>query len=105
MNIVGISAFYHESACCLLRDGELVAAAEEERFTRVKHDRSLPRHAFRYCLHEAGIGIQDIDCVAYYEMPEKKLSRQLWAQHRGRSLASLWQDALRPEREIRELLG
>lgn len=79
MIIVGISAFYHESACCLLRDGRLVAAAEEERFSRVKHDPRLPVSAFRYCLKEAGIGIDDVDLVAYYENPELKLQRQLWA--------------------------
>jgi carbamoyltransferase len=77
--VVGISAFYHESACCLLRDGRLVAAAEEERFSRVKHDARLPVSAFRYCLKEAGIGIHDVDFVAYYEWPPHKLARQLWA--------------------------
>jgi carbamoyltransferase len=77
--IVGISAFYHESACCLLRDGRLVAAAEEERFSRVKHDSRLPVSAFRYCLKEAGVGIGDVDFVAWYENPELKLQRQLWA--------------------------
>lgn len=79
MIIVGISAFYHESACCLLRDGRLVAAAEEERFSRVKHDPRLPVSAFRYCLKEAGVGIDDVDLVAWYENPELKLQRQLWA--------------------------
>jgi carbamoyltransferase len=77
--IVGISAFYHESACCLLRDGRLVAAAEEERFSRVKHDARLPVSAFRYCLKEAGIGIDDVDYLAWYEEPKIKLQRQLWA--------------------------
>ncbi len=79
MIVVGISALYHESACCLLRDGRLVAAAEEERFSRVKHDARLPVSAFRYCLKEAGIGIDDVDSVAWYEDPEIKLQRQLWA--------------------------
>ena len=76
--IVGLSAHFHDAACCLLRDGRLVAAAEEERFSRVKHDPSIPRRAFRYCLDEAGLTIADVDCVAYYEDPRKKLDRQLW---------------------------
>ncbi|KKB61258.1 carbamoyltransferase [Robbsia andropogonis] len=78
MNIVGISAHYHDAACCILVNGKLVAAAEEERFTRLKHDPSIPQHAFRYCLDAAGLDITDIDCVAYYEDPVKKLERQLW---------------------------
>jgi carbamoyltransferase len=79
MIVVGISAFYHESACCLLRDGRLVAAAEEERFSRVKHDSRLPVSAFRYCLKEAGAGIDDVDFIAYYEWPPHKLGRQIWS--------------------------
>ena len=55
MYILGISAFYHDSAACLLKDGEIVAAAQEERFTRKKHDASFPSHAIQYCLEEAGI--------------------------------------------------
>jgi carbamoyltransferase len=106
VNVVGISAFYHEAACCLLRDGRLVAAAEEERFTRIKHDPRLPVHAFRFCLQRAGLGIQDLHAVGYYESPVKKLSRQLWAgPPQGVSPAMPWLDALRPEREIREVLG
>ena len=79
MNLLGLSAFFHESACCLLQDGRLVAAAEEERFSRVKHDPRLPVSAFRFCLRAGGIGITDLDAVAYYESPVRKLSRQLWA--------------------------
>jgi carbamoyltransferase len=106
VNVVGISAFYHEAACCLLRDGRLVAAAEEERFTRIKHDPRLPVHAFRFCLQEGGVGIEDLDAIGYYESPVKKLSRQLWAgPPQGVSPAMPWLDALRPEREIRETLG
>jgi carbamoyltransferase len=100
MNIVGISAFFHESACCLLRDGVLVAAAEEERFSRVKHDPRLPVGAFRFCLEAGGIGITDVDCVAYYEMPLRKLERQLWS-----GIAAGGLDPGRPERAIREGLG
>src|SRR5262245_52531035 len=60
MNVIGISAFFHESACCLLQDGRLTAAAEEERFSRVKHDPRLPVDAFRWCLARGGIGIADV---------------------------------------------
>lgn len=78
VNILGISAGYHDSACCLLRDGELVAVAQEERFTRVKNDKSFPRNALRYCLEHSGLSIADIDCVGYYEDPVQKLGRQIW---------------------------
>ncbi len=106
MNIVGISAFFHESACCLLHDGRLVAAAEEERFSRVKHDPRLPISAFRFCLRAGGIGITDVDAVAYYESPVKKLSRQLWAGiPEGSSPDLPWLDPRAPERTIREGLG
>src|SRR5260370_2372173 len=79
MNVVGISAFFHESACCLLQDGRLAAAAEEERFSRVKHDPRLPVAAFRHCLAAGGIGPHQIDCLASYELPHEKPARQLWA--------------------------
>ncbi len=101
MNILGLSAFFHESACCLLRDGVLVAAAEEERFSRVKHDPRLPVAAFRFCLEAGGIGITEVDCVAYYEVPILKLTRQLWS---GIPLEGV-PDPGRPERMIREMLG
>lgn len=78
LNILGISAGYHDSACCLLQDGKLVAAAQEERFTRIKNDKSFPRNAMRYCLEEAGLCIADIDWVAFYEDPVWKLGRQIW---------------------------
>ena len=110
-NIIGISAHYHDAACCLLRDGKLVSAAQEERFSREKHDGGLPWRAFRYCLEEARLTLPDIDCVAYYEDPSKKLQRQVWAAvHPRASPAShhrLLQcmDPGRVEREIREKLG
>ncbi len=75
MNILGISSFYHDSAAVLIRDGYLVAAAEEERFTRKKHDNSFPENAIRYCLEEAGIQMNQIDYVAYYEKPMQKFDR------------------------------
>lgn len=109
MNVLGISAFYHDAACCLLRDGRLVAAAQEERFSRLKHDPRLPVSAFRFCLEKAGMGPADLDAVAYYESPVKKLARQLWSggpAGRGRGAPDLaWLDAKRPERAIRERLG
>lgn len=106
MNILGLSAFYHESSCCLLRDGRLLAAASEERFTRVKHDPRLSIQAFRHCLRAGGLSITDLDAVAFYEMPRRKLSRQLWAGRRRGAADDLgWLDAERPHRAIREQLG
>jgi carbamoyltransferase len=78
MNIIGISCGYHDSACCLLQDGRLTAAVQEERFSRVKNDKSFPAAAFRYCLNHADLTIADVDCIAFYEDPCQKLSRQLW---------------------------
>ncbi len=77
MLILGISAFYHDSAAALLRDGEIVAAAQEERFTRKKHDPGFPDNALKYCLDEAGIGLQDVDHVAFYDKPFLKFERLL----------------------------
>ena len=77
MNILGISAFYHDSAAALLRDGVLVAAAHEERFTRKRHDPDLPEQATKYCLEVAGIGINDLDYVVFYDKPFIKLERIL----------------------------
>jgi carbamoyltransferase len=77
MNILGISCFYHDSAAALLRDGDLVAAAHEERFTRKRHDPDLPRHAVRYCLREAGLSIDDVDYLAFYDKPFVKFERIL----------------------------
>jgi carbamoyltransferase len=106
VNVVGVSAFFHESACCLLQDGRLVAAAEEERFSRIKHDPRLPVAAFRYCLRAGGIGITDVDALAYYESPVRKLARQLWAGiPAGASPDLAWLDPGQPERAIREGLG
>jgi carbamoyltransferase len=77
MYILGISAFYHDSAACLLKDGEIVAAAQEERFTRKKHDAGFPHHAIQYCLKEAGIAASQIDNVVFYEKPFVKFERLL----------------------------
>ncbi len=105
-DIIGISAFYHDAACCLLRDGRLLAAAQEERFTRRKHEARLPVEAFRFCLEAGGIGPHEIDAVGYYEQPVRKLSRQLWAGAREAAPVELgWLDPGLPERMIRERLG
>ena len=75
--VLGLSAYYHDSAACLLVDGRIVAAAQEERFTRKKHDERLPTHAVAYCLKEAGIGIGDVDAIGFYEKPLVKFERLL----------------------------
>jgi len=75
--ILGISAFYHDSAAALLKDGEIIAAAQEERFSRKKHDYSFPQLAINYCLEEAGITTSDIDYVAFYDKPFVKFERLL----------------------------
>ena len=75
--ILGISALYHDAAAVLLRDGEVVAAAQEERFTRIKHDASLPVRSVVWCLDQAGIRIEDVDWVVFYEKPLRKFERIL----------------------------
>ena len=77
MRILGISAFYHDSAAALVEDGRIVAAAQEERFTRKKHDPSFPMHAISYCLETAGARLSDIDHVAFYDKPFLKFERLL----------------------------
>ncbi|SEC16316.1 carbamoyltransferase [Streptomyces sp. 2314.4] len=77
MNILGVSAYFHDSAACLIRDGEIVAAAQEEVFTRRKHDQSFPAQAAKWCLQSAGIDWTDIDWFAYYELPLLKMRRVL----------------------------
>ena len=77
MYILGISAFYHDSAACLLKDGEIVSAAQEERFTRMKLDATFPHHAILYCLREANIAANKIDNVIFYEKPFLKFERLL----------------------------
>lgn len=75
--LLGISAYYHDSAAALLKDGEIIAAAQEERFTRIKQDSDFPINAIKYCLKEAGIEIEDLDGVVYYEKPFVKFERIL----------------------------
>ena len=77
MYILGISAFYHDSAACLIRDGEIIAAAQEERFTRKKHDADFPNHAIQFCLKYAQIDTESIDSVVFYEKPFIKFERLL----------------------------
>jgi carbamoyltransferase len=77
MWVLGISAFYHDSAAALIRDGQPVAAAQEERFSRKKHDAGFPRHAIAYCLREGGIALDDVDYVVFYDKPFLKFERLL----------------------------
>src|SRR4030088_2478478 len=77
MRVLGISAFYHDSAAALIEDGHLVGAAQEERFTRKKHDSGFPQNAVQYCLDTAGIKLADVDYVAFYDKPFLKFERLL----------------------------
>ncbi|UCG76881.1 MAG: hypothetical protein JSV95_06265, partial [Gemmatimonadota bacterium] len=112
--ILGISAFYHDSAACLLRDGEILAAAQEERFTRHKGDARLPQHAIDYCLRSAGIEAEDLAYVGFYDKPllkfERILETYLGVVPRGlRSFlmaGPLWiKDKLYMDRQLRGALG
>ncbi|MFM7338336.1 MAG: carbamoyltransferase [Actinomycetota bacterium] len=113
-NILGISALYHDSAACLIRDGEIVAAAQEERFSRKKHDSRLPRHATDYCLAEAGITARNLDHVVFYDKPLLKFERivkthMAYAPRGRKSFAaagSLWFGGkLQTKDQIRDFLG
>src|SRR4030067_1235563 len=77
MNILGISAFYHDSAACLIQEGKIIACAQEERFSRIKHDFSFPIQAINYCLKEGKISVNDLDFIGFYEKPFLKLERIL----------------------------
>jgi carbamoyltransferase len=112
--ILGISAFYHDSAACLLRDGEIVAAASEERFTRIKADASFPTRAAAYCLRQAGIGVGDLAAVGFYDKPllkfERILETYLGVAPRGfqsfLKAGPLWvKEKLFTDRELREAVG
>jgi carbamoyltransferase len=114
VHILGISAFYHDSAACLLRDGEIVAAGSEERFTRKKGDASFPAHAVKFCLKQAGIPVQDLDYVGFYDKPfikfERILETYLGVAPRGfRSFlmaGPLWiKEKLYQDRMIRDSVG
>ncbi len=77
MRILGVSAFYHDSAAALIENGAVIAAAQEERFTRKKHDAEFPTNAIQFCLDDAGISLADIDYVAFYDKPFLKFERLL----------------------------
>jgi carbamoyltransferase len=76
-SILGVSAFYHDSAACLVQNGQIVAAAQEERFTRKKHDAGFPHHAVEFCLRQGGVGIRDVDYLVFYDKPFVKFERLL----------------------------
>ena len=82
MHILGISAFYHDSAAALIDDGSIVAAAQEERFTRKKHDASFPDQAIAYCLEVAGLQLKDIDYVTFYDSPYMLVVADVVENHR-----------------------
>ncbi|HEX4936062.1 MAG TPA: carbamoyltransferase N-terminal domain-containing protein, partial [Gemmatimonadaceae bacterium] len=112
-HILGISAFYHDSAACLVRDGEIVAAGSEERFTRIKGDSNFPARAVEYCLKAGGIGTESLDAVAFYDKPllkfERILETYLGVAPRGFKsflmAGPLWiKDKLYMDRQIREAL-
>ncbi len=112
--VLGISAFYHDSAAALLRDGDIVAAASEERFTRKKGDPDFPARAVEYCLAEAGIGVADLECVGFYDKPllkfERILESYLGVAPRGFGqflrAGPLWiKDKLYMDRQLRDALG
>jgi carbamoyltransferase len=112
--VLGISAFYHDSAAALLDGGEIVAAAQEERFTRKKGDDSFPRHAVDYCLREGRVTIDDVEAVAFYDKPlvkfERILETYLGVAPRGFSsflkAGPLWiKEKLYTDRAIRDSLG
>ena len=75
--VLGLSAYYHDSAAAIVRDGEIIAAAQEERFTRIKHDSAFPGHAVKYCLREAGISPEQVSYVVFYDKPLLKFDRLL----------------------------
>lgn len=112
--ILGISAFYHDSASCILRDGEILAAAQEERFTRKKGDPYFPEHSIHYCLQEAGIAPADLSYVGFYDKLLLKFERilEIYVGVAPRGFASflkaapLWiKDKLYLEKKIRKGLG
>ena len=114
MNILGISAFYHDSAACLVQDGRIVAAAQEERFTRKKHDYRFPAEAVQYCLREAGLRVEDLDHVAFYDKPIMKFERliETWIRYAPRGFKQfvaglpLWlKQKLHTPRELDQGLG
>jgi carbamoyltransferase len=114
MHILGISAFYHDSAACLVRDGEILAAGSEERFTRKKGDPDFPARAVEFCLREAGITAKELDFVGFYDKPllkfERILETYLGVVPKGYKsflmAGPLWiKEKLYMDKELRESLG
>src|SRR6516165_4935805 len=112
--ILGISAFYHDSAAALVVDGRVIAAAQEERFTRKKHDASFPTNSVKYCLREGGITAEQLDYVAFYEKPLAKFERLLetylafvpWGLRSFSMAMPMWlKDKLYMQRTIRDGVG
>lgn len=108
MNIIGISSHFHDAACALIQDGVLIQAVEEERMSRIKHDKRIPKNAFKYCLENNNLSINDIDCIAYYEIPSVKLNRQISmlsgeSQYSKDTFLSLDPDKI--FRDIKSILG
>jgi carbamoyltransferase len=109
--VIGLSFGYHDSSCCIIKDGVLLAAVQEERFSRVKNDKAFPRTSLRYCLDTAAVALEAVDCVAYYEDPEKKLARQIWmggvenADDARRNAVVRNVCAQLPQEQIREATG
>ncbi len=114
MRVLGISAYFHDSAAALVEDGHIIAAAQEERFSRKKHDASLPLKAVDFCLRQAGVSIAEVDQVVFYEKPLKKFERLLVSQLRAfprglgqftRSMRSWLTDRLWVEQNLATALG
>src|ERR1700744_1946916 len=83
MLILGVSAYFHDAAAAIVLDGKVLAAAQEERFTRIKNDASFPIHAVRYCMEFAGATLDELDAVVFYDKPLLKLERLLESYHTG----------------------
>ncbi|MDE7131966.1 MAG: carbamoyltransferase [Lachnospiraceae bacterium] len=114
MNILGISAFYHDSAACLVKDGKIVAAVQEERFTRIKHDMNMPVNAIMYCLKEASLEAEEIDIVVFYDNPLYTLDRYMKnisaagedsREVINRSFDSMFSSKLWIHKEVEKILG
>jgi|SRR5215472_3939056 len=87
MDILGVSAYYQDSAACLIHNGDIVATAQEERFTRKKHDAGFPHNAVRYCLHEGGISLTDLRYLVFYDDEAKRFAEAItMAYHRYHGL-------------------
>ena len=114
MLTLGISGLYHDSAAALCMDGMIIAAAQEERFTRIKHDLNIPYHAIDYCMKEAGSSVKNLDCVVYYDNPFLTLDRSLknvialgkeGKQFAERNLSSLLHNKIWIEDHLRKRYG